>query len=498
MIIYSIIVKNVDTDAINNSLPAINSLVEMSKTIPNTKGLISFITGQKDLDKFGEQLVQLANSLVSYGKIIGGDDGLTEQDIKNIVTSSKAIGALAKVTQEVPDSKGFFGWFTGGTDIAGFGRSLISLGSGLNQYAGSVADADFTNVKSSTDALSSIAKVLNSMSKIDTSGVTSVVSSFNSLSNMNVDGFISNFKGKTQDMMSVGTSLANGLKSGLTGSSEALSKAVSSLVSKASKSITSSTNKGAFKKGGQTLVSDLSKGMTDKVSSLTTSITTLLGKIKTAINSYYSTIKGTGRYLVEGFAKGISENTYLSTAKARAMAQAAVNAANDALHIDSPSKVLAQTGRWAGMGFANGLSEYISVAYDTGANMADSATSGISKAISSISDAMDADIDSEPTIRPVLDLTNLRSGASSINSMFNSNPTLALAGEVGSIDAMMSNRIQNSDNSDVVSAINELKSAVLDSAGDTNIINGITYDDGSNITSSIKSLIRAAKIERRK
>ena len=45
-----------------------------------------------------------------------------------------------------------------------------------------------------------------------------------------------------------------------------------------------------------------------------------------ALNSVWA-----GAYLVEGFADGISENTYRAEAKARAMARAAAEAAEDGI-----------------------------------------------------------------------------------------------------------------------------------------------------------------------
>ena len=48
---------------------------------------------------------------------------------------------------------------------------------------------------------------------------------------------------------------------------------------------------------------------------------------------------------------------------------------------------------------------------------------------------------------------------------------------------------------EVVSAINQLGSNLPN--GDTYNINGITYDDGSNISDAVSTLIRAAIVERR-
>ena len=50
---------------------------------------------------------------------------------------------------------------------------------------------------------------------------------------------------------------------------------------------------------------------------------------------------------------------------------------------------------------------------------------------------------------------------------------------------------------DVISAINELSKNLGNVGGDTYNINGVTYDDGSNITNAVQTIVRAATVGRR-
>ena len=52
------------------------------------------------------------------------------------------------------------------------------------------------------------------------------------------------------------------------------------------------------------------------------------------------------------------------------------------------------------------------------------------------------------------------------------------------------------DNSDVISALKDIKDN-LNTSGPSYTVNGVTYDDGSNIVNAVESLVRAARIERR-
>ena len=62
----------------------------------------------------------------------------------------------------------------------------------------------------------------------------------------------------------------------------------------------------------------------------------------------------------------------------------------------------------------------------------------------------------------------------------------------------MMNRYQNGTNNEVVSALKDLKNSIDSTSGDTYYFDGITYDDGSNISDAVQTLVRAARVERRR
>lgn len=164
--------------------------------------------------------------------------------------------------------------------------------------------------------------------------------------------------------------------------------------------------------------------------------------------------------------------------------------------INSPAKEMIFIGQGIDEGVVVGLEKYKGVVVNASEEVGDSAIKSMSNAISSISDVINTDIDSQPVIRPVLDLSNIESGASLINGMFGMTPSVDVLSNVGSISSMMSNN-QNGGNSDIISAIKTLGSKIGSMSGNTYVIDGITYDDGSNVANAISDLVRAARIERR-
>ena len=117
------------------------------------------------------------------------------------------------------------------------------------------------------------------------------------------------------------------------------------------------------------------------------------------------------------------------------------------------------------------------------------------QAIASISEVINSDVDTQPTIRPVMDLDDVRSGMDTMNRMLGATPSVGVLANVNAISSSM--RGSQNGTSDVVSAIKDIGKKLNSSGGDTYQINGITYDDGSNVSNAVKTLVRAARIERR-
>ena len=105
------------------------------------------------------------------------------------------------------------------------------------------------------------------------------------------------------------------------------------------------------------------------------------------------------------------------------------------------------------------------------------------------------EIDVNPKITPVIDLSNVSEGTKLLSNML-ADQDMQINARSGSIAGSVG-KIQNKyDNSDVIAALNGLKES-LNNNGPSYTINGITYDDGSNVSAAVQTLVRAARIERR-
>lgn len=204
----------------------------------------------------------------------------------------------------------------------------------------------------------------------------------------------------------------------------------------------------------------------------------------------------TGASMVEGLNKGIitkSSSLYSTIAKVMLNAVAAAKASIDS---HSPSRVFMKIGEFMDMGLIVGLKNYAGKVVSATTDVGKRAISAMSDAISRTCDLINSDVDMQPTIRPVLDLSNVRSGSRTIGELMSFGSSVGVNANVGAISAMMSNRRQNGTNNDVVSAINDLRGE-LGRTGNSYNINGIQYNEGSEVAEAIETLVRAARIERR-
>lgn len=255
---------------------------------------------------------------------------------------------------------------------------------------------------------------------------------------------------------------------------------------------------------GWDLIINFIDGLTNSINTNTPRlIASIKNLFKAVLNAAVTVLTGgvvdleaSGGNLIEGFKKGIK--TKLSTLwdKVKGGFENFKNKVADFFGIHSPSKVFAEFGQYLDEGLVVGLNKYSGKVSNSAESVGNDAIKSMSGALSGISLAVDSDIDSNPSIRPVLDLSNIESGAGTIGDLLSMEPSVGVLANVGSISSLMNKR-QNGGTLDILSAIESLGNKLGDRSSNVYNVNGITYDDGSNVAEAIGTLIRAAKIERR-
>jgi tape measure domain-containing protein len=231
--------------------------------------------------------------------------------------------------------------------------------------------------------------------------------------------------------------------------------------------------------GSKIMNSGLIQGIKDKLSHLKETVRDLISNAKQVIEDKIDSFKSIGKHLISGFIGGIKDKASDLANSALSAVKGAVNGVKSFLGIHSPSKLFAQFGRYTDEGFINGVKAYAGKVSDATVDMGKGAVGAMSDTLSTIADLVDSDIDSEPTIRPVMDLSNIQNGANQLFSMMKSVDGYSLS---GSLD--IANRTG--------SRINEVRSkatdnsSVLDKISDAvgNFNGGNSFENTFNITGS--------------
>ena len=393
-------------------------------------------------------------------------------------------------------------------------KKVKSIGSTMKTYGDNVGDIDSSSVSSSITSVKRLVSLIESMADLDSSGVSTFSSAVAELSKVNmsaladsvgdvskfttigksiVDAITKGISTKQASMTTAGTNLIVKLSTGIKNKQAVITTSINAILNNMRKAI--SMKESAFRSAGESIMSKFASGIKTQSNEVKKAVTGPLADGVSAARNYYGSFYSAGSYLVSGFASGISDNISSAATAAAAMANAAEKAAKKALDINSPSKVFRRIGYSVPEGFAQGIDRTVNVVKASAVDMTDTAVDSVSKAISRISDAVHSDMDAQPTIRPVLDLSEVQSGAATISGLFNNPASIGVMANVGAISSSM-NRRQNGSN-DVVSAIDKLRKDVSNMGNTYYTLEGVNYTEGSDVANALEVITRTAIRERR-
>ena len=147
-----------------------------------------------------------------------------------------------------------------------------------------------------------------------------------------------------------------------------------------------------------------------------------------------------GGHLMEGLVEGIAGAAKKVVNAVTDVAKKAVDGVKNFLGIHSPSTVFRAIGNFMGGGLVLGIADTTKSVDKAAVGIGSSAISSLSKVLSGTGDLFGVDLNMEPTIRPVMDLSNVKSGVKSINTMFSRTRALDAS---SSIKATTDSKIQN-------------------------------------------------------
>jgi tape measure domain-containing protein len=152
------------------------------------------------------------------------------------------------------------------------------------------------------------------------------------------------------------------------------------------------------------------------VNGLADGINTNMGRMRAAAGNLAMAI-------IDGMTGGLASGLGRVIKAAANVAAQALNAAKSFLGIKSPSREFMKVGSWSSEGMAMGLQQNAPVVAKAAASVGDGALTAMQKSLSNLKNAVATDIQFNPSIKPVLDLSAVRKDSALIGGMLTP-PTL--------------------------------------------------------------------------
>lgn len=421
---YSQDVASVQPTVVTASANAAKALSELANNLPNTGGLVSWFTGDNDIGKFGQSLEKFGQSFAKYYDSISG--------INTTLLSS----VIAELGSLIDMANGISGVDTSG--MLTFANDLTAMGNaGIDGFIQAFADAE-TKVQQGVSSLmttvtSTIQTQTNALSTAGTTlgeslgdGVNSGINTKKALVTTNVSimcvALIQAMRAGLSGARfnAIGQEVVQGLLNGINTRRELLLAIARNLCVALVARFRLELSISTFQTFGQNIVQGLANGIRSRQAVAEESARAVCLAVKNAFKNSLSgeELKPIGVNAAQGLANGIRSKINEVAKAAIEAARTAVEKAKKELDVRSPSKVFFKIGENVDLGLVNGIRAYLKCVADAGVELGKETIDSMKSAINHVSDIVNNEMEAEPTIRPVLDLTNIQNGVGRINALF--------------------------------------------------------------------------------
>lgn len=322
----------------------------------------SWLTGGSSITDFGQQLAAFGPFIKQFADSVAGID------VESVSAAANAGKMMAEMAKTLPNSGGIAGFFAGENDMGAFGSQLVTFGEGIADFSAAV-DGKVSEgaVTAAVNAGTMISKLAASLP--NSGGVAGFFAG-----NNDMDTFAKQLKKFGEGIAQFSESVS-GKVSGVDSAVSSINKLISMLknVSGVNADAIDSFKK-SIKSLGKTSIDGFIESLNGANAKAKAAVTIFLNGISSAVTngkvSVNTNFIATGSYLVDGFVKGITDNTFKAEAQARAMALKALDAAKKALDEHSPSKKFMKVGAFVVAGFANGIAKNVGEANAASVKMA--------------------------------------------------------------------------------------------------------------------------------
>ena len=244
------------------------------------------------------------------------------------------------------------------------------------------------------------------------SGISSQSGAARASSTALAQGSVGAVRGGFTPAQSLGSTFGSGIRGGISSQIGSTTGASRSLAQGAVQSV-----RGGFAPA-QSLGSQFGNGIASGIRGQNGNVYSAGASIANAGRSGVQSVSwySSGSYLGQGLANGINSMSGYVMSVAANLAQRAASAIKRSLDIHSPSRVTYAFGEYFSEGFINGISSLVGQAVKTSTTLAEKTADAISDTADSIESNFDRTLDFNPTITPVVDMSNMDKLNRSYNS----------------------------------------------------------------------------------
>ena len=308
------------------------------------------------------------------------------------------------------------------TSLSGIGDSIVSIGTALGTFGTNVSGLGIIDLVKIGSGLKSLADGIKQLNKnpltADASGVNSFVTALQGLTSVSSEVVTATESLKTT-MSSLGTEMTQNLANAIQNGSSQVGTAATTIVNNLKVTFDGAVAEST--KSGTAIGTNFVRGITSGISGATAAGRQLAQTVVQSLRSAQSQFQQIGYQFSNGLAQGVRSGSGIVSSAVQSVVNQAVSAARRAAQVRSPSRVFAEIGNYMSLGMAKGIDKGSSAVANSTESMVNGAIDGVTNAMNRIVDAINSDVDTDPVITPVLDLSNVQENSKKLDGLLGRN-----------------------------------------------------------------------------
>ena len=478
-------IESSDITAVSRVKTIVADLGTAMESIGRSGGLVQNFMGESNIATFGEQLNSFVKSLVGT-KAGGSEEGILEladklpEDTPGLTRLGTIMTTLSTAVQGLPTTGGAISTVFGSDDPTAFGEEMTAFVEQMVEIGKKGAEltedvlTGLNNIAIAAEVMKTVQESLNgsvltvpeqpldgTVSPID--NAVSFVDKVNAIDTetaeaktnkvMEILGKYQNAGGSQIDVSAFGIDDLTGQFEEMVSTGEISTEELLNIFNEHSAD---------FNAAGINSIDEIIGGIQSKNSDINAAGVAAGTSGKEGADSVTPQFAVIGAYYGDGLVQGALSKLEDVRAAGSALGNALASSTGGSLGVASPSKVAAGIGAFFSIGLGNGILEKASYVEGAGEKIGGIAASALQMASTMIDDILATD--GQPTITPVLDLSEVRNGVRSISNLGSFRASVS-ANTVGAVsmsrDDMLASKIQNGTPAPVTAVLSESAARAL-------------------------------------